>query len=173
MPSTTEHTGKPRLTRKILAAEKVFFDAKVHRREDLPEWLRPMCHDIRWARTKVPKSNRKIFEREIEDFECYGQDGETAQDSRWSLKPRAYMSRKGLRRGEISPAETEINNALDDCMKVKEQAIELREGNVPEGPWTSLLKTEFFKTYREVHPTKDERKYVFLQRFQILFADYL
>jgi hypothetical protein len=83
------------------------------------------------------------------------------------------MSRKGLRRGEISPAETEINNALDDCMKVKEQAIELREGNVPEGPWTSLLKTEFFKTYREVHPTKDERKYVFLQRFQILFADYL
>ncbi|KAL1801647.1 hypothetical protein ACET3X_001989 [Alternaria dauci] len=158
MSSTTERTRKPRLTPEILENENVFFYDKVHSKEELLKWLQPIRHEMKRARTEIPECSRKQLKKEIDEFQYSGQDGETALASKWSLEPRHYHSEERFNK-RISAAETEILNALDHCLEVREKAIALREDKVLEPRWTSLLKAEFFKPYAEVHDTKDKHSH--------------
>lgn len=161
MPSTTKHTWKPPLTRKILEDENLFFDGYVYKKKDLPTWLQPIRHEMKYVHTKIPELTRDMFEHEIEEFECSGYDAEAALMPGWSLKPRHYHSRKGFRT-ETSVAESETLKVLNDCCRVKNMAIEMRRVKATEAHWVSFLRAEFFKTYTEVHDTEDKHRHVSL-----------
>jgi hypothetical protein len=166
MPSPTKDTKKPKLNREILEDENVYFYEHVHTRNSLPKWLRPIHWQMRFMRTKVPRSGRKRIVAELKAFQRSGQDGATASASRWSLRP--FSSN-----GEYLPEESfgedklavETGNVLNDCLRVKKLAISLRERNEMEPNWATFLRAEFFKTYMEVHGIPDEHRYAHLQQF--------
>lgn len=172
MPSPNKGTKKPKLNRKILQAENVYFYENVHTKDSLPKWLRPIRWQMRLMHTKVPKSSRKMIVAELEAFQRSGQDGATASASRWSLKPFSskdeYLPEKSFGEDKLA---VETENVLNGCLRVKELAISLRERNEMEPNWATFLRAEFFKTYMEVHGTPDEYRYAHLQQFQSLFID--
>jgi hypothetical protein len=65
----------------------------------------------------------------------------------------------------------QTGNVLNDCLRVKNLAISLRERNEMEPNWATFLRAEFFKTYMEVHGIPDEHRYAHLQQLQSLFID--
>jgi hypothetical protein len=166
MPSPTKDTKKPKLNRKILEDANVYFYEDVHTRNSLPKLLRPIHWEMKFMRTKVPRSSRERFVAELEVFQRSGQDGATASASRWSLKPFSsnggYLLEDSFGENELA---VETENVLEDCRRVKNMAIGLRKRNEMEQNWATFLRAEFFKTYMEVHGTPDEHRYAHLQQF--------
>jgi hypothetical protein len=165
MPSPTKDTKKPKLNREILEDENVYFYERVHTRNSLPKWLRPIHWQMKFMRTKVPRSSRKRIVAELKAFQRSGQDGATASASRWSLKPFSsnggYLLEESFGEDELA---VETGKVLNDCLRVKRLAISLRERNELEPNWATFLRAEFFKTYMEVHGTPDEHRYAHLQQ---------
>ena len=125
----------------------------------MPEWLRPIHWEMRFMRTKVPRTKRKRFVAELETFQRSGQDGAIASQSYWSLKPsrKQYLREESFDEEDSLVAET--TKALEKFRKVKERAIYLRGSNQKESAWAEFLGLNFFKTYMEVHGTPDEHRY--------------
>ncbi|KAI4942863.1 hypothetical protein J4E91_009783 [Alternaria rosae] len=160
MQFPSKDTKKPKLTREILERESIYFYEDVHKKNSLPEWLRPICWAMRFKPTKVPKEYKKIIVAEFEEFQRVGQDGATAWKSNWSLKP--FSSRKDYLLEESSDKDrlaAETTELLDTCRKVKEEAIYIRKRKEQEPAWATFLRAEFFKTYMEVHGTPDEHRH--------------
>jgi hypothetical protein len=163
MSTPSKHT----LNRRILRDEKIFFYDHVHQSSELPERFWSMSRQMRHVRAKAPTSSKKDFKDELETFRNSGQDGQTAVASGWSLEPSretGYMTRESFSKSvKCTPAETEMEATLDDCLKVKKLAIHLREKKSQENQWVQLLLAKFFKTYKQVYDTEDESRCVLIQ----------
>ncbi|KAG9189076.1 hypothetical protein G6011_05944 [Alternaria panax] len=162
--STPTKDKNPTLSRKILKDEHIVFHDHVHESHELPEWLRSTYLRMRDVRAKAPRGSRKGIEAELKEFQKSGQDGKTAVELGWSLEPilggKGYMARESFGK-QSTPAETEMEISLRDCLRVKKRAIGLRKGKLPEPHWVLLLLAEFFKTYRQVHGTENEHRDLF------------
>jgi hypothetical protein len=165
MPSPTKNTQKPKLSRKILADENVFFFDHVHARKYLPRWLRPIHLQMRYMCKKVPESSKNMLIAELEAFRSSGQDGDIVSTSRWSLEPapgsKGYITKESFGEDELP---IKRNEELDDCLRVRKLAIVYRRRNELEPPWVTLLQAEFFRTYAELHATPDEHRYALLHQ---------
>ena len=119
MQSPAKDPKKPKLTRKILEHERIYFYEDVHISNSLPAWLRPILWEMRLMRTKVPRKKRKRFIAELETFQRSGQDGAIASQSNWRLKPNRnqYLREESFDEEDSIAAET--TEVLEKCRKVK------------------------------------------------------
>jgi hypothetical protein len=156
MSTPTKDVKKPILSRELLENENVFFHDHVHKGKTLPKWLRHIKRQIRYMRADAPEDSKDMFMAELSVFKETGQDGKSASAARWDVKPNKYRSKATF--GE-DKSLVEIIQTLDDCLRVRDMAIDLRERKEQEAKWVDLLRAEFFRTYGEVHGSTDKYKY--------------
>jgi hypothetical protein len=156
MRTPSKDVEKPTLSREVLEDENIFFHEHVHRGKTLPRWLRHIKRQIRYMQTEAPESSRDNLLAEAKAFRETGQDGKSASAAKWVVKPDRYRGK--ATHGE-DRALNELKDTLDDCLRVKTRAIDLRVRREQEAKWVDLLREEFFRTYGEVYGNDNKYRY--------------
>lgn len=86
MSSPDKSSTKPKLSKKILEDDHVFFYHGVH---ETSGWLRPIQTQIRQLRTRFPYELKARFDDALDKFKCSRQDAGEALEDGWSLSPPA------------------------------------------------------------------------------------
>lgn len=155
---------KPKLSREILNNENVFFYKHVHKSKGLPKWLRAIKRQIRHRRIEAPDDSKSkdMFAAEYRTFVEKNPLGKDSPAYNFVLRPKKYRSGKATFGDDEDASLVEIKRTLNDCLRVREEASRLCENKEEEHSWVILLRTEFFRSYGEVHgsDSSDWNKYV-------------
>ncbi|KAF2623082.1 hypothetical protein BU25DRAFT_350842 [Macroventuria anomochaeta] len=85
--SSDKANQKPSLSKSGLQSHGIHFIEKVHRFEELEDWIQPISYQLTRKRKNPPKEANKCFRRELRKFQASGQDRDEAFEGDWSLGP--------------------------------------------------------------------------------------
>jgi len=145
---------KPKLSEEILNTNNIYFFQDPHGSEDLEDWIRPIREQLVRLRNQLPRTAKSGFAKELEGFQCSGQDSEEACPETWSLEPReteqesVYVMNNGFTTGS---SLKKIKEEMKDCAKIVKSAKKLRRRNEQECRWMDFLQHHFFKSFDKVH----------------------
>ena len=151
---------KPKLSKKILEDQGIFFDEKVRNGGDLEGWICPIRERLVYLRTQLPKDAKEKFTKELEAFRRSGQDNEKAVEEGWSLEPRATQAGSVYSEEWYRPdrAVKKIGLEIDTCRKAAKYARQCRERNEMEPKWQEFLQKDFFKAFHNSHNNSHYQK---------------
>lgn len=145
--SPKNSSQKPSLTRSGLQNHGIHFDERVHRFEDLEDWMQPICYQLTRSRKQPPKEAKEGFKEESERFRTSGQDCDEASRDEWSLEPTEEGSDSAAQESEI-----------EDCQQAAKKVRRWRERNENESKWTHFFREKIFKDFSDLPGGTDSHK---------------
>jgi hypothetical protein len=129
---------KPSLSKSGLESHGIHFIEKVHRFEELEDWIQPISRQLTRRRKQHPKEANKCFKRELKEFQASGQDRDEAFEDDWSLEPG--KTEEGL-------AYLEQVSEMEICQQAAKKVRRWRERNENEPKWTHFFLQYIFEDF--------------------------
>ncbi|RYN71745.1 hypothetical protein AA0117_g9192 [Alternaria alternata] len=146
---------KPKLSRAILEKNNVFFEGHMERQwplsaSDFPNWLQPIYEHMRHHRRKIPGKLKGPFEKSFDTFCEWGEGVEEAletEETEWDLCPKSENINESLVEEQSFAM---LKSEIQDCTRISQLAIRLRERPVQEEDWKGPVYNKIFRTYDEM-----------------------
>jgi len=152
--SSKSEIKKPRLNETRLNKCNIYFFAKIHVNEDLPDILKTTQHVLQFQGS-ISWKRKYLMERELEVFREPRQNSKNAPTTSWNLRPPrlrtdpVYIQRKSFYKVEET---AEMKATLEESEKIRDEAIALRESNEAETEWMTLLRRGVFASFTKTYP---------------------